>query len=275
MSLATLAAPADAFEAYSVGGSTLGSSIQPTIDLFRAAIGGANNGDAAAPLVGGRREIDWDGGGAATSVITDSTFIGFQDSRGATLATPGTDFLQTPLDDAYLAGIQPSYQTTFSVYSAQRVFTPLRSNITNVTFTAPGSNGATPATVTAFGAVFSDVDLANTTSLEFFDPRNASLARIFVPTYEAGAAPQGLSFVGVNFMGGEKIARVQITTGNQPLGLADSNGEPVDVVVMDDFLYAEPVALVAPEPGSAVLTAIALLVAAALLRAKEPNSGLS
>jgi hypothetical protein len=69
--------------------------------------------------------------------------------------------------------------------------------------------------------------------------------------------PQGsgvnssLSFVGVMGDAGERIARVRITTGNSALGPADQNGSPTDVVVMDDVIYAEPVAV--PEPASLAL----------------------
>ena len=38
-------------------------SIQSTVDTFRAKFGGMNNGNATGPLMSGRREINWDGGG--------------------------------------------------------------------------------------------------------------------------------------------------------------------------------------------------------------------
>jgi hypothetical protein len=38
------------------------------------------------------------------------------------------------------------------------LFTPVGSNITDALFFVPGTNGAVPATVTGFGAVFTDVD---------------------------------------------------------------------------------------------------------------------
>src|SRR5262249_61047952 len=58
------AAPAAAAPMFfDVGGSNLTSSIQGTVDAFRAALGNPNNGNAAGPLVSGRREINWDGGG--------------------------------------------------------------------------------------------------------------------------------------------------------------------------------------------------------------------
>ena len=44
------------------------AAIQDTVDNFRAVIGGVNNGNVAGPLDTGRREINWDGGGAAAPV---------------------------------------------------------------------------------------------------------------------------------------------------------------------------------------------------------------
>ena len=39
------------------------ASIQGTVDSFRTALGGVNNGNAPGPLASGFREINWDGGG--------------------------------------------------------------------------------------------------------------------------------------------------------------------------------------------------------------------
>ena len=256
-----------AFTTFSVGGTTLPSSISPTIDNFRAAIGGVNNGNAAGPLGSGRREINWDGGGALVASVGGTPLTGFTNTRGGTMSTAGTGFLQTPLADVALTGIQASYATTFATFSDLRIFTPTGSNVTDVTFSIPGTGGATQATVSAFGAVFSDVDLANTTTIEFFDLSNALLQLFNVPQGMPGAAPTAtLSFVGAVANAGEQIARVRITTGNQALGAADSNGNPVDVVVMDDFIYAEPVGI--PEPAGATL-AIAALIAASQRRRRR------
>ena len=52
------------FTLFSVGGNSDPGSIQPEVDAFRAALGEPNNGNAAGPLASGRREINWDGGGA-------------------------------------------------------------------------------------------------------------------------------------------------------------------------------------------------------------------
>ena len=93
---------------------------------------------------------------------------------------------------------------------------------------------ATPAFVNAFGAVFTDVDLPQSTSIEYFDAAGNSLGRAFVPP-----ANNGLSFVGFVFQD-KRIGRVRITSGNTSLAPTITDGANVDVVVMDDFIYGEP-----------------------------------
>jgi len=178
-----LANPARAdFTQFAAGGDATPASIQATVDAFRAALGNPNNGNNAGPLASGRREINWDGGGAVVAAVSGPTLTAFQNTRGATFTTPGTGFLQTPLNVAELTGINATYQTTFGTFSPVRIFTPTGSNVTDATFSLPGSGGLTPATVSAFGAVFTDVDLANLTSLEFFDAGDISLKKIVAPT---------------------------------------------------------------------------------------------
>src|SRR4029079_15981105 len=58
------------FLTFSVGGTTATSSIQSTVDSFRAALGDPNNGNNPGPLANGRREMNWDGGDPN---ITDTT----------------------------------------------------------------------------------------------------------------------------------------------------------------------------------------------------------
>jgi hypothetical protein len=246
------------FDSFSVGGDTTAASIQPTVDAFRAALGNPNNGNAAGPLAGGRREINWDGGGAVVSATSGTPFIGFENTRGATFTTPGAGFMQTPLNDVALTAINVNYATTFGKFSDLRIFTPLGSNITDVHFSLPGSGGAIPATVSGFGAVFSDVDLENTTTIQFFDGDDNPLQTFNVPPDSPNntAPGGGLSFFGAIANAGERIGRVRIVTGNSPLGPNDQNGDNVDVVAMDDFLYDEPEAV--PEPATLALAGLAL-----------------
>lgn len=263
------AAQAD-FIVFSDGGTSDPGSIQDTVDAFRGALGDPNNANAPGPLTEGRREINWDGGGASTATSSGTPFAGFADTRGALFATPGSGFLQSPLDDVALLGLDPGYETTFSFFSPLRIFTPLGSNITDVSFFVPGTGVTVPAVVSGFGAIFSDVDLAGVTSLQLFDVDGVSMGLFNVVP---GLEPSGsLSFLGVLADAGEEIARVRITTGNAALGLPDTNGNPVDIVVMDDFLYSEPVAPQGvPEPASLLLM-LAGLAGAFLVRDRRARS---
>jgi hypothetical protein len=256
------------FTAFSVGGNSTTGSIQATVDAFRAAVGNPNNGNAAGPLASGRREINWDGGGATTSAPGATPFTVFFNTRGAGITTPGTGFLQTPLDSAAnapeLAALNPTYVgsgSPFNTFSPVRIFTPVGSNITDVTFIVPGSaptnvfGTGIPATVSAFGAVFTDVDLATSTSLQFFGINGNPLTGV-VNVAAGTVANQSLSFLGLVANSGEQIARVRITTGTAALGPTDNPAQGVDMVVMDDFIYAEPRAV--PEPASIVMAGIGL-----------------
>jgi len=230
-------------------------AILDTVDAFRSAIGGANNGNAAGPFTTGRREINWDGGGANAQPLVNMPKDLFLNNRGAFYEPPATTFSisgQAAPNDATLArfgNINSTYPNTFTSFSSPRIFAPTNSIVTEQLFFQPGSNKNIPAVTTAFGAVFTDVDRARTTSIEYFGANNKSLGKFFVPP-----ANNGLSFLGVKFDGGELISRVSITTGDTVLGPND--GGAVDVVAMDDFIYAEPksaAAAGAPEPGTLLL----------------------
>ena len=160
---------------YSEGGDATVASIQDTVDKFRVALGDPNNGNAAGPLASGRREINWDGGGAATTV-SPTPFTGFLNNRGALFTTPGTGFIQAPP-----SGFPTDLSSTFGVFSQQRLFSAIDSNITEMTFFIPGTNGLLPATVSGFGAVFTDVDLYGSTSIQFYDFANNLIFDKHVP----------------------------------------------------------------------------------------------
>ena len=234
------------------------ASIQATVDLFRAALGNPNNANAPGPLTSGRREINWDGGGATTTALAGPSFAGFQTTRGALFTTPGTGFAQSPLVETVGASDQTlselvgnaTYATEFSTFSPVRVFTPLGSNVTDSTFFIPGV--LDPAAVSSFGAVFTDVDLTGPTKIDFFGIGDQLLLS---QTVMASPGSGGLSFLGVQFTGGELITRARITTGTTALGPNDNPGGGVDVVAMDDFIYSEPTSV--PEPATLTLFGLA------------------
>jgi len=237
----------------SAGNSPAG--ITASRDAFRAAVGGGAVAGANGSFGGLRREINWDG---VPDALADpnplpADFFNVNSPRGVVFSTPGTGFLVSAN-----AG-QPSpalfgFPNDFQAFSAQRLFTAVNSNILDVTFFDPGTMIA--ATTSAFAAIFVDVEVAGLTRIEFFDENNLLLF-----TRDAlVAGNQGLSFVGGVADAGERISRVRLTSGLNTIVSNGVLGNPNDdVVVMDDFLYAEPLQSAAiPEPSSMALIALGL-----------------
>lgn len=222
------------------------ASITGTVNDFRADLGGVNNGNAPGPFLSGRREINWDGGGAAANVLLDMPKDLFKENRGAFFGPATTVFSISGQPNPEFGNINPTYPDIFSTFSAPRLFSPTNNIVTEQTFFVPGSN--TPAITRGFGAVFTDVDLPNTTKIEYFDLNNTSLGTFFVPPGTSSAG--SLSFLGVSF-DAPVISRVRITSGNTILGPNDNPGAGIDVVVMDDFIYGEPQPV--PEPTTLLL----------------------
>ncbi len=227
------------------------ASIQGTVDAFRLALGDPNNGNVPGQP-SGRREINWDGGSTTnlnTVATVGSTLTNFQSTRGALFTTPGTGFVQAPASTdpvqfppGGLAGLfnNPTYGTIFTPFSDSRLFSAIGSTITDVTFFVPVAPGASnePASVTGFGAVFTDVDKRGNGNagarIEYFAVDGDLLFSSLVPAVPGDG---GLSFLGIVF-DDARIARVRVTSGNVAPGPDDRGSR--DVVMMDDFLYGEP-----------------------------------
>lgn len=229
------------------------AAIRPTRDAFRSAIGGGTVAGANGLFGGVRREINWDGvpNGRADPNPLPANFFNVNSPRGAVFSTPGTGFLvsaNSGLATPTLFG----FPSDFQVFSAQRLFTALNSPITDVRFFLPGTS--TAATTSAFGLIFTDVEVAGGTRLDFFDAHDTLL---FVRDALAGLN-QGLTFLGAVADAGERISRVRITSGVNTIVSNGKLGNAIDdVVVMDDFLYAEPA--VVPDPSSYALVALGLV----------------
>jgi FG-GAP-like repeat len=206
------------------GANTAG--LQAIVDQFRTDLGGANNG-VGGSFATGRREINWDGVPDAFSEPNNLPvdffnvnsprgviFNAIEDATGAALnqfAVSSTTASGVPVR---FGNLNANYSTIFTTFSAQRLFTVRNTNIMEVNFVIPGTN--IPATVSGFGVVFCDVDSAT--------GGDRSLIRVYGidgRQLSAASAPvldNGLSFVGISFNAGERIARV----------------------AMDDFIYGEP-----------------------------------
>src|SRR5262245_31411704 len=135
------------------------ASIQASLEAYRLALGGDNNGIAKGPLAGGRREINWDGGGSTATALATTPLTQFLDGRGSLFATPGTGFVQAPPSGLAQTFTNPTYEKVFQPFSQSRLFSSVGSNVTVVTFFVPGTAGGLVATTRGFGAIFSDVDL--------------------------------------------------------------------------------------------------------------------
>ena len=223
------------------GAAATAATLTPAIDQFRADLGGGTVAGANGSFGGLRREINWDGVSAAFAAPSNlpANFFNVNSPRGVVLSTAGTGFqVSASTADAsgqpiYFGNINPNYTITFSAFSPQRLFTPLGSNVLDVFFYVPGT--LIPAGVSGFGAIFSDVDQASTTRLLFFDRDGASLGTVYAPVFSAG-----LSFAGAFTTDGRAtIARVRVFLGNTAAGPNDNNVSS-DIVVADDFIYAEP-----------------------------------
>lgn len=225
------------------------AAIQAAVDQFRADLGGANNGNTAGSQLFGRREINWDGGGAAANLglfpIPMTTFS----ARGALFTTPGTGFSISGQPQPEFGETNATYPALFAAFSSPRLFTPLNSNVMDVVFHVPGDT-ATLAASTGFGAVFTDVDSTTATTLQFYTPDGVLLYERVVP---ATTGNETLSFLGVSFNAGELVGRVRIVSGNAAFGPDETPTR--DLVAMDDFIYGEPVSTagLSISPGSTSL----------------------
>jgi len=257
IALALLPRAAHAQTVFSGAGTTAATAAR---DNFRAAIGGGTVAGADGSFGGVRREINWDtvpANFAAPNNLPED-FFNVNSPRGVVVAGfNGTQVSGATTDNGAgqpapqnFGNIDPSYTTTFAQFSPQRLFTPLAGpvisgeipNSTFVDFFVPGTT--TAGVVNGFGCIFSDVDEANTTAIEYFDAIGRSLGKFYAPSISGN---QTLSFLGVVFP--EKIVgHVRITNGNAAPAPGVIDGAsvpfaaPIDVVVMDDFIYGEPIA---------------------------------
>jgi hypothetical protein len=254
LAFVTLISPASraAFVTFEAAGANP-AAITATRDTFRTAVGGGSVAGANGSFGGIRREINWDGvpDARADANAFPADFFNTTSPRGVVFSTPGTGFLVSA-SAGQSAPPLFGFPNDFQAFSPQRLFTAVNSNTTDVSFFVPGTS--TAATTSAFGAIFTDVEVANLTKIEFFDQNNSLIFARDVLV----AGNQGLSFLGAVAISGEKISRVRLTSGLNTVVSNGVLGNPNDdVVVMDDFLYAEPLAV--PEPTNLVLALPGLL----------------
>ena len=248
-----------------------GADAATALDDFRNAIGGARN--AGAPAESGRREIGWDGvrldgtdANPNTQVVDPGNTVIISVDRfrnqGALFANP-----YAVSGDGF-ASVNPDTANRFPAFSPSNTFvmqddTPYQfdDRFIGQSFTIPGT--ATAAGTRGFGAIFIDVENAGSSSIEYFghdtSGNEVSLGTYNVPTGASGQ-PQ---FLGVLF-DQPVVTDVNLTVGTNTLFNFDGNsfqsfgGENLthgtDLVVTDDFVFAEPtMAAAVPEPSSYIM----------------------
>ena len=252
--------------------------INASVNAFRDALG-TLNANLPGSRDGGRREINWDAVPAANTDTNDFPVDFFNQpapgrARGAVFSTEGTGFR---VSDNNFTDLNPEFSNEFVFFSPIRTFAPVGSNRMTQTFFVPGSN--VPASSTGFGVVFSDVDRKGSASIRLFDAQGRNLGR-----FEAPVAPGGLSFVGVVFPTA-RVASVEIKSGQATVAAGatdvgnrrrgddddagaaearvaagrderdDDSSRPRDLVIMDDFIYGEPIAISRGVPVSMPMNA--------------------
>lgn len=260
-----------------------GTEAANEFDAMKAAIGGANNVDAP-PQAGGFRTINWDGVkldgtdfGGNTQVVVPDKVVGIPEDR---FLSRGTLY-----DEVYFVSgdgfesVNPGVAGQFPAFSPKNTFAHIgegeNQNEIAQSFTLAGTT--TQAATRGFGAIFLDVEQPNTSYIEFFNG-SQSLGKYFVDPAASGEP----SFLGVLF-DDPIVTNVELILGNGRIFDLDGGnvipGSPedlqngVDLVAVDDFVYAEPVqAQVAVPEASSPLTLLAVGAfgaSALLMRSKK------
>ncbi|HEY8563753.1 MAG TPA: VCBS repeat-containing protein [Pyrinomonadaceae bacterium] len=232
------------------GAGANAAALQAIVDQFRADLGGALNPNNGQSFPNGRREVNWDGVPDQFSEPNNFPvdffnvnsprgviFNAVEDATGAALNQFAVSSNAASGVPVRFGNINPAYTAIFQTFSPQRLFIARNTHIMEVNFVVPGTN--IPATVSGFGVVFADVDSAtggNRSLIRVYDVNGRQLSAASAPVQD-----NGLSFVGISFNAGERIARVVIESGNAALSATNNDGvNGVDVVAMDDFIYGEP-----------------------------------
>jgi hypothetical protein len=259
-----------------------GASATTALDAFRAAIGGVKN-TAAAPQVGGRREINWDGvkldgtdvGPNTVVVDPDKTVIIDVDrfkGQGTLFADP-----YAVSGDGFTS-VNPDSAEQFPAFSPNNTFVMQDPNsgqfddrFIGESFNLAGTD--TTAGTRGFGAIFLDVEDAASSSIEYFgrdtNGNQVSLGTFGVPV-GADGEPQFLAVLFDQAV----VTDVNLTVGTnalfnfdgttfQSFG-AENRAQGIDLVATDDFIFAEPteavaVAIPAPDTLGLSLAGLALL----------------
>lgn len=227
-------------------------NLTPTIATFRQDLGGANNG-VGSFYASGWRELNWDN--VPDNLASPQQFpydfynttspLGIIFNTGLDSEVPYTSMMVSIPDEPAGQYVRFKHMAAeggvltgrkFKTYSGTRVLGGAETNRINVNFYIPGTK--TPATVNGFGAVFTDVDFEGFITL--YDEAGKTIAAEAIPHIN-----DGLSFVGISFSDGTRIARADLWIGHTPLRW--ESGEcsmcNVDYAAMDNVIFGEPRAM--------------------------------
>ena len=219
---------------------SVNGDINTGLNQFRQILGATLNTTPGA--VGGRREINWEGvpDNLMNKPMPERFFNPVGTDPG--LAPQQRGLVYEPGNGVFMVSnnnfstINDKATGEFAAFSGTKTF----ANTTNVVWQIdPEPPGiAAAGTVKGFGIVFSDVDKDSSTFLEFFN-EGKSLGKFFVPKHNNATS---FSFLGVYFKK-EKVTSIRVShEGFLSANEKDiSQGGTKDLVVLDDFLYDEPV----------------------------------
>ena len=210
--------------------------ISPKLNDFRTSLGGLNTMPNA---IGGRREINWDG--VADSLLDKPLSKNFFNTVGDGVPASRQRGLiygdgEFQVSASKFSQVNNEAATEFAAFSGNKVFANLTAIDWPVGFQVAGET--TPASVNAFGMIFSDVDTEGSVSLEFFEAEK-SIGKFFAPAHDATSK---FSFLGLQFQN-KKITSVKVHhEGRIADGQKDiSQGGAKDLIVIDDLIYSEPI----------------------------------
>ncbi len=231
------------------------ADVASAIAAFKAAIGGADNGTAVGAQPTGYRQVTWDDvpDQHADPNQFPGNYYNTVSPRGleisATFVPNATNFLRVSAQAGNATATPTLFGlgANFTAFSPQRILIggntttgttlaglPVGSIIPQILMDFRVSGSGTHAAVSGFGAVFTDVNLANVSSLAFYDSNFRPLGTFYVP---ATTFHNTVTFLGVLFPT-NTVAHVIINPGTPTTNNIDDATH--DLVAVDDCIYAEP-----------------------------------
>lgn len=213
-------------------------NIEAELRVFREILGEQLN--VTPDVTGGRREINWEAipDELLNTKIPEDFFnpVGPGEPPGRQRGLVYSSEGEFRVSSTSFSEINPKAAPEFAAFSGTKSFSNISSSLWEVDFQVPGKDMA--AKVKGFGIVFSDVDLPGKTFMEFFEGQH-SLGKFYVEPHDANS---NHSFLGVYFPDA-RITKVRVGHEGKLIDGNDdiSNGGPADLIILDDFIYSEPV----------------------------------